>query len=208
MRPDGRRSFLPHAVNGNTPHPYGVRRSAESADPGDWTTHSRRTAFDEHGVRVEALDVTGPPGDRFVQGVVHLPATAVALVVREEEVLVLRTYRHPVGLWGYELPGGGVEDAEDPADAAAREAAEETGWRPVGPGRAMISFEPLPGEVVSPAHVVVFETVEPSGEPRDPLEPGRVQWLPLADVPRLAAAGELLGAGTLVGLLQYLAERS
>ena len=162
--------------------------------------------------------MTAPAGDRFVQHVVALPRVAVALVVDRTvdpagRVLVLRTYRHPVGRWGHELPGGGVDPGEDPAAAAAREAAEETGLRPLGPGRHLVTFEPLPGGVRAETHVQVWDaagavpTTAPTGLPRDPLEPGRTAWVPLADVPALAAAGELLGAGTLVGLLLFLAER-
>ena len=47
-----------------------------------------------------------------------------------------------------------------------------------------------------------------SGEPLDRHEPGQARWVPVSDVVRLAGAGELLGAGTLVGLLQYVAERT
>jgi 8-oxo-dGTP pyrophosphatase MutT (NUDIX family) len=97
--------------------------------------------------------------------------------------------------------------------AAEREAREETGLAPIGPGRPLIAFEPLPGFLTATVHVHVWEgaegeVTEPTGEPRDPLEPGRVRWLPLAEVPGLAAEGRLLGSGTLVGLLQYLAERA
>ena len=165
---------------------------------------------------MEAWDVTAPAGDRFVLPVVHLPRTAVALVVAEDpsgpRVLTLWTYRHPVRSWGHELPGGGVDGDEDPAEAARREAGEETALRPAGPGRALLTFEPRPGEVLGAVHVHLWELgrasdLVPTGEPRDPLEPGRVRWIDLADVPALAAAGLLLGSGTLVGLLQYLAER-
>ena len=37
---------------------------------------------------------------------------------------------------------------------------------------------------------------------------GRVEWVPLSRVTELAARGELLGAGTLVALLYYMASRS
>lgn len=222
MRPDGRDGFLPHAVNANTPHPYGVTRTADGEDPGGWTIHGRSTVYARGSVRVEVNDVTAPAGDRFTQPVVHLPRTAVALVVADgsegPRVLTLWTYRHPVGAWGHELPGGGVDGDEDPAEAARREAGEETGLRPEGPGRPLVAFEPRPGEVVGAVHVHLWEiggagsgadaALEPTGEPRDPLEPGRARWIDLADVPALAASGLLLGSGTLVGLLQYVAERA
>ncbi|MEJ2869279.1 NUDIX hydrolase [Actinomycetospora sp. OC33-EN08] len=164
------------------------------------------TDDDDAGIRVDLHDVTAPEGDRFDYPVVHLPSVGVALVVRDAQVLMLRTYRYPVGRYGWELPGGGVDGAEDPGVAAAREAAEETGWRPVGPGRELIAFDPLPGGVVSRVHVHLWTDAEPSDEPLDRHEPGRARWVPVDDVVRLAAAGELLGSGTLVGLLQYVAE--
>jgi 8-oxo-dGTP pyrophosphatase MutT (NUDIX family) len=185
-------------------------------NPNDaWTTHETTTAWTAPGpagagVRVELHDVTAPEGDRFDYPVVHLPRVAVALVVRPgdggEEVLVLRTYRYPVNRYGWELPGGGVDDGEEPRAAAAREAAEETGWRPRGHGRPLIEFEPLPGGVSTTVGVYLWRDAEPTGEPLDRHEPGRARWIPVADVVRLAGAGELLGAGTLVGLLQYVAE--
>jgi hypothetical protein len=57
-------------------------------------------------------------------------------------------------------------------------------------------------------HVHLWRDAERSDEPLDRHEPGRARWVPVADVVRLAAAGELLGSGTLVGLLQYVAERT
>jgi 8-oxo-dGTP pyrophosphatase MutT (NUDIX family) len=181
-----------------------------------WVTHGSATAWaapgpaDDAGVRVELHDVTAPEGDRFDYPVVHLPRVAVALVVRNrgdgEEVLMLRTYRYPVNRYGWELPGGGVDDGEEPRVAAAREATEETGWRPTGPGRPLITFEPLPGGVSTTVHVYLWRGAEPADEPIDRHEPGLARWVPTTEVVRLAAAGELLGAGTLVGLLQYVAE--
>ena len=197
-----------------------MRDETEVTDvtPADaWTTHDVTTVWsapiavtaddDDASVRVDLHEVTAPEGDRFDYPVIHLPSVAVALVVKDEQVLMLRTYRYPVGRYGWELPGGGVDEGEDPALAAAREAAEETGWRPVGENREVVTFEPLPGGVVTRVHVHLWTDAQESDEPLDRHEPGVARWLPLADVPALAAAGELLGAGTLVAVLMYLAAR-
>lgn len=146
-----------------------------------------------------------PNGKRWEYHVVHLPRIAVALLVNDaDEVLMLWRYRFATDQWGYELLGGLVDDGEEAEGTAAREAAEESGWAPVGPGEKLISFEPLPGNVTARMDVFLWRTFERRGEPTDAEEAGRVEWVPLARVPELAARGELLGAGTLVALLYYL----
>ena len=174
-----------------------------------WTVHARRTAYTGRTIRVEVEDVTAPAGDRFDHDRAILPRVAVALVLdAHDRLLVLRTHRHVVDLEGWELPGGIVEPGEDPMVAASREAAEETGWRPDGPGRTLVAFEPLPGMVQAPMSVHVWTSAVPGDLPLDPHEPGRAYWIPFAEAVRLALAGELLGAGSLVGVLALQAERS
>jgi 8-oxo-dGTP pyrophosphatase MutT (NUDIX family) len=53
----------------------------------------------------------------------HLPAVCVA--IRDAESRVLLAHHVETNLWG--LPGGTIEPGETPADAAVREAWEETG---------------------------------------------------------------------------------
>jgi ADP-ribose pyrophosphatase len=101
-----------------------------------------------------------------------------------------------------------VDEGEEPAATAAREATEESGWAPVGEPEKLISFEPLPGNVKAPMDVYLWREFERVGEPTDAEEAGRVEWVPLARVTELAARGELLGAGTLVALLYFLALRA
>src|SRR2546421_724793 len=66
-------------------------------------------------------------------------------------------------------------------------------------------------DVVAPngARVEAFlwRGAEQIGAPTDTEEVGRVEWVPLSGVPELAQRGELLGSGTLVALLYYLASR-
>ena len=55
-------------------------------------------------------------------------ATAFALTKRNEVVMV-RQYRHGLGVVSTELPGGVVDAGETPAQAITRELLEETGYR-------------------------------------------------------------------------------
>lgn len=61
-------------------------------------------------------------------------AVFVVAVTPDDELLLVRQYRHPVRDWTLEVPAGSVQDGETPKEAAARELAEETGgtaqtWR-------------------------------------------------------------------------------
>jgi 8-oxo-dGTP pyrophosphatase MutT (NUDIX family) len=177
---------------------------------GAWRTFGERTVYDNRWVRLGLVDVEAPNGERWDYHVVHLARIAVALIVNDDrdEVLMLWRYRFATEQWGYELLGGLVDDGEDSAATAAREAAEESGWAPVGEPQKLISFEPLPGNVTAPMDVYLWREFERLGEPTDTEEAGRVEWVPLSRVVELAQRGDLLGAGTLVALLYFLASRA
>jgi ADP-ribose pyrophosphatase len=175
---------------------------------GGWQTFGEKTIYDNRWVRLGLVDVEAPNGDRWSYHVVHLGRIAVALIVDDQDqALMVWRYRFVTNEWGYELLGGLVETGEDAAATAARETEEESGWRPVGEPDHLVSFEPLPGQVTAPVDVFLWGGAERIGEPTDTEEVGRVEWVPLSRVPELARRGELLGSGTLVALLYYLASR-
>lgn len=62
----------------------------------------------------------GSPSDRSV---------AVLPITRDGKAILIKTFRHGVRGWGYEVPKGGVEKGEDCEAAARRELLEETGYQ-------------------------------------------------------------------------------
>ena len=61
--------------------------------------------------------------------VVELPVSACALAITaDEQAIMIKQYRHPIEASIFELPGGFIEDKEDPAIGIARELQEETGF--------------------------------------------------------------------------------
>lgn len=62
----------------------------------------------------------GSPADRSV---------AVLPVTSDGEVILIKTFRHGVRGWGYEVPKGGVDKGETCEAAARRELLEETGYQ-------------------------------------------------------------------------------
>lgn len=62
--------------------------------------------------------------------VLHQGASAVIAVDRDEKILFVEQYRHPIGAKTLEIPAGLLEPEEDPMECARRELEEETGYIP------------------------------------------------------------------------------
>jgi 8-oxo-dGTP pyrophosphatase MutT (NUDIX family) len=170
-----------------------------------WAVFGERAIYDNRWVRLSLVDVQAPNGERWEHHVVQLDRVAIAMLVNErDEVLMLHRYRFAVDQWGYELLGGLVEDGESPAATAAREAVEESGWRPTSEPEHLASFEPMPGMVRAHTDVYLFRGAEKVGEPTDTEEAGTLEWVPLDRVRQLLQRNELLGGGTIIAVQAYL----
>ena len=170
-----------------------------------WTIHGERTIYDNRWVRLGLADVEPPGMRRFEHHVVHLQRVAIAAVIDDRDrALMLWRYRFVPRRWGWELPGGIVDDGEDPKETALREVEEETGWRPDSLEHAL-TYEPMVGMVDSPHEVFIGRGATRVGNPTDVEESGEVAWIPLTDIHRLIKKDELMGSGTLVALLHVLA---
>jgi 8-oxo-dGTP pyrophosphatase MutT (NUDIX family) len=156
-------------------------------------------------VKLVQVDVEPPDGRRFWHHVVRLQTVAAAAVIDDQRrVLMLLRHRFATDETGWELPGGIVGSDETSAEAAVRESEEETGWRPTGTPKLIARFQPMPGMVDTPHEVYLVEGARHIGDPTDREEAGQVDWIPIADVPKMVAADEILGSGSLVGLLALL----
>lgn len=174
-----------------------------------WTIRGERTLYDNPWVRLSLVDVEPPDGRRFNHHVIRLGRVSIALVLDgADRALTLWRYRFATEEWGYELLGGIVEEGEEPAATARREVEEESGYRPLGEGHHQISFQPYPGMVDAPIDVFLFRGAEKVGEPTDAEEAARIEWKPVDELLDLAFQGELLGSGTIIPVLLYLAARN
>jgi 8-oxo-dGTP pyrophosphatase MutT (NUDIX family) len=177
-----------------------------SGEPGGWRTFEERALYDNPAVWLGQVDVELPGGERVWHHVVRLHRAAViALLDDERRVLLLRRHRLVQDRSGWELPGGLIDEDEEPVEAVARELEEQAGYR-AGRVEHLITFQPMAGVVDAEHLVFAGRDPERIGEPTGTNGAGRMNWVPLSTVPRLIAAGEIWNAGSLVALLWLLTQ--
>ncbi|TET32487.1 MAG: NUDIX hydrolase [Planctomycetota bacterium] len=101
-----------------------------STESRDFTVLDSKVVFKGRRITVYRDKVTLPNERDAVREVVRSPAAiAVVAFVDEENIVLLRQFRYPVGKWIYEIPAGTLEKGESPEVCAVRELEEETGYR-------------------------------------------------------------------------------
>jgi 8-oxo-dGTP pyrophosphatase MutT (NUDIX family) len=178
------------------------------SDSHRWLVHDERLVDDTPHVRISQVDVEIPGHARFTQYVFRMRRVVVSAVLDDtgERVLMMRRHRFIVDRWVWELPGGYVDEGEDPAAAAVREAEEETGWRP-RQLEFVMSAQPLIGNADYPQDLYLAWGAEQVGEPEAD-EAAEVRWVPLDDAPAMIASGEIPGAMTIIGVQHCLLLRA
>lgn len=112
-------------------------------------------------------------------------------VTDDGRIVMVRQFRHGAGKETLEIPGGLVDPGETPAQSAARELLEETGWRAT-------AIEPLGAVSPNPAlfgnrlHSFLATGCVPAGDiANDHAEETLVQLVPVADLDAVLASGEV-----------------
>ena len=181
---------------------------AMGGEPGRWRTFGEREIYESPYVWLGQVDVELPGGERFWHDVIRLHrAATIVLIDDADRVLLLWRHRFVQDKWGWELPGGLVDEGEEPAEAARRELEEETGYR-AGRVEHLITFQSRAGTIDGEHFSFVGREPERIGEPAEVNEAVRIEWVPLASIPRMIAAGDIWNAGSLVALLRFLMKDS
>ena len=133
-------------------------------------------------------------------------ANIVALT-KNQEVVLVKQYRHGVCESLLEFPGGIVEDGEDPLEGAKRELLEETGcsasqWIPIG------QFYPNPALQTNALHCFLALNVENvSAQSLDAGEDIEIHLVPFDELVQMAKRGEFqhaLMVAVLFSALSYM----
>jgi 8-oxo-dGTP pyrophosphatase MutT (NUDIX family) len=173
-----------------------------------WIIHGERPVDDNPHIRISLADVELPDGTQFTQYVFRMRRCAMLAVLDEDgaKILLLHRHRFITDKWVWELPGGYIDDGEDGPAAAAREAEEETGWRPRSV-RFVLSFQPMIGNADFPQDLYLARGADHIREP-DPDEAAEVRWTSLDDAAALIVTGQIAGAATVIGVQHALMLRA
>ena len=173
----------------------------------DEETLSTRRLYEGAVVKLRVDRVRMASGHEVAREVVeHSGAVTVVALDMDGRVLMVWQHRYPTGRALLELPAGTLEPGEDPEACAARELAEETGFR-AGRIERLGGFFVAPGYCTEYIHSFLAADLEPGTPGGDDDEDIEVRALSLEEVLRLADTGELEDAKSLATLLLYLRRR-
>lgn len=145
------------------------------------------------------VDVSLPDGQQIEHIAVRMRPVISSVVIKNSSVLMIWRHRFVPSAWGWELPGGIVDDGETPAEAAIREIEEETGWK-VSAVEELVRFQPAAGFADIPTYVFRADgEVEGCSRP-DTNEASRVEWIPTSKIRALIGNKKIINGNTLIGL--------
>ncbi|MEZ4215082.1 MAG: NUDIX hydrolase [Myxococcota bacterium] len=152
-------------------------------------------------LRVDKERVALPNGRTVVLDIVKHPGAAcVVPFTSDDEILLIRQYRHAAGGEILEVPAGKLDPGEDPARCAVRELEEEAGVR-AGRVEHLSSIWPSPGFTDEVIHLFAAFDLAPARQDLQEDEVIELLPTPLGRALELVFAGELADAKSALAIL-------
>jgi ADP-ribose pyrophosphatase len=172
-------------------------------EPKAWEVLESNLIIDHRFIRVRE-DLLEHPADgrRYRYYYLESLSNAVATVPLTDDgcVVLTRQYRHPIGCVIYDLPAGRQEPGESLQAAAARELAEETGYRATK-WQKLAYYNQFPGAMQAGTHLFLAQGLKPGQQKLDPYEDLDVVEMPFAEAMDLVTDDRVVDASMMLGLL-------
>ena len=166
-----------------------------------WETLDRNYLWQSRWYNLRQDRVRTAAGHEFTYTLVEHPgAVWVVPVTTDGRVVLIWSYRYPVGERCLEVPAGGLLPGSDPEEMARRELFEEVGGRPAAlhyVGR----FYTSNGVSSEIAYVYLATGVELGEAHREPTEDLEVRLVPVDEAIRMARSGEISDGPSALALL-------
>jgi ADP-ribose pyrophosphatase len=167
----------------------------------NWKVIKQEVVLDHPWVKlvVDTLERNGRSKPHYYLESPTEPVGVVALTA-DNQLIVTRQYRHPVGRVIYDLPGGRTNPGEDLLVAARRELKEETGYS-AGHIESLGTIMPFPGSLRVALNLFIALDLTLGPQQLDPGEELEVHHLPFAEVYTAVLAGEYIDGALQTGVL-------
>lgn len=150
-------------------------------------------------IRVDTVELS--PNRQFEMEVVaHSGAVAILPLDTNDQIHLIRQYRHATGETLIEIPAGTLTPDEDPIACANRELQEEIGMQ-AAHFELLTSFYLAPGYSSEYLRIYLATGLSPSRLPMDDDEQIEVITVPLKDAQAMLRNGEIRDAKTQLALL-------
>jgi len=134
--------------------------------------------------------------------IVSTPGAVVIVALTDQnEVRLVRQYRAAAQKWLVELPAGGLQPGEDPAQAAPRELLEETGDR-AATWQSLGGVYTAPGILTEYLHLYLATDLTPGPNQLEFDEHIQVITRPWSETTAMIKQGEIEDAKTISGLMR------
>jgi ADP-ribose pyrophosphatase len=167
--------------------------------------HYRKQRVLFRGQRVDLLSIEAehPQGKYISRELIDHPGAVVILPLLDPKtVLLIRNSREVVQETLWELPAGTLEENEDPLTCAAREVAEETGYK-ADKLTPLLNFFSTPGFCNEILFTYVAEELTFVGQDLDETEKIDVIPTPLSQALQMIKEGTIHDAKTICALLYF-----
>ncbi|MFZ1361326.1 MAG: NUDIX hydrolase [Candidatus Nanopelagicales bacterium] len=188
-----------HGLVCDEPFAYPVTETVDRFDGAVWSIRSDTVEFDDQSAVRDVL--------------IHPGAVAIVALNDQDEVLLIRQYRHPVAAYLFETPAGLLDKpSEDPLEAAKRELIEEAGLEAKNWG-VLLDVANSPGGSSEIIRFYLARDISAASEGR--VMTGEAEeaslpsvWVDLDEALQLVLAGQLISPNAVVGVFAAHAARA